>query len=281
MPDNSQIDAWNGASGRAWAEHVDHIESMLVPFSEAVFERLDLRAGDRVVDLGCGVGGTTRSIAAMVAPAVAVGVDISLPMLDAARTRASAMGITNIEFRQHDVEREPLGSATFDLAFSRFGVMFFAEPERAFAHVHAALVRGGRLGFICFQGPFDNPMLVVPLMAAAAHVPMLPLPGPTEPGPFSLADPDRIRSLLGGAGFDQIVVDTGPSSADLGAADDLEGVARRALLQNPAISSGLVAAPEAERDAAIAAAMEAMSAHIVDGRIVMGTATWVVTAVAA
>lgn len=280
MADNSQIDAWNGASGRAWAEHVDDIESMLVPFSDAVFERLDLRGGDRVVDVGCGVGGTTCAIAARVAPAVAVGVDISVPMLDAARARASAMGRTNVEFRQHDVERESLGSASFDVAFSRFGVMFFAEPELAFAQIRAALAPGGRLGFICFQGPFDNPMLVVPLMAAAAHVPMLPLPGPTEPGPFSLADPARIRSLLDGAGFDEIVVDPGPSSADVGGADDLEGVAHRALLQNPAISSGLVAAPASERDAAITAAMEAMSQHIVGGRIVMGAGTWVVTAIA-
>lgn len=281
MAQNSQLDAWNGESGRAWVEHVDHFDSMLAPFGQAVIDRLALRSGDRVVDLGCGVGATTLSIAASVAPAMVVGVDISEPMLAVARARASAMGSPNVAFRLHDIQDEPLEPGSFEVAFSRFGVMFFPEPERAFTRVRHALVDGGRLGFICFQGPFDNPMILQPVMAAAAHVEMLPPPGPTEPSPFSLADPDRVRSLLQGAGFADIRIEPGPSSADLGSAHDLESTARRALEQNPGIAPGLAAAAPSARQAAIDAAVESMSQHVVDGRVVMGAATWVVTARAA
>jgi SAM-dependent methyltransferase len=279
MAQNLQVDAWNGESGRAWVEHVDHFDSMLAPFGDAVVDRLELRAGDRVVDIGCGVGGTTLSIARSVAPVVAVGVDISVPMLEAARGRARTTGCPNVEFRYHDVQDEPL-APSFDVAFSRFGVMFFPEPHRAFAHIRDALGPGpgGRLGFVCFQGPFDNPMILQPVMAAAAHVEMLSPPGPTDPSPFSLADPDRMRLLLEGAGFGDIVIESGPSSADLGDADDLEAMARRALEQNPGIAPGLAAASASSRAAAISAAAAVMAQHVVDGRVVMGAATWVVTA---
>jgi SAM-dependent methyltransferase len=281
MAENPQIAAWNGESGRAWVEHVDEFDSMLAPFGLAVIDRLELCTGDRVLDIGCGVGATVLSMAASVAPALVVGVDISEPMLAAARARAAAMGCSNVEFRLHDVQNEPLEASSFDVAFSRFGVMFFPEPEQAFAHVHHALVDGGRLGFVCFQGPFDNPMILQPVMAAAAHVEMLPPPGPTEPSPFSLADPDRVRSLLQAAGFGDIAIESGPTSADLGPADDLESTARRALEQNPGIAPGLAGAPPTTRQAAIDAAADVMSNHVVDGRIVMAAATWVVTARAA
>ncbi len=278
MDRNPQLDAWNGESGRAWVQHVDHFDSMLAPFGDAVVERLELCAGDRIVDLGCGVGATTLSIARIVEPATVVGVDISVPMLEAARARARATGCSNVEFRHHDIQDVPLAAASFDVAFSRFGVMFFPQPDRAFGHVRDALVSGGRLGFVCFQGPFDNPMILQPVMAAAAHVEMLPPPGPTEPSPFSLADPDRVRSLLQDAGFGDIVIEPGPTSADLGPADDLEGTARRALEQNPGIAPGLAAASPENRQAAIAAATEVISGHVVDGRVVMGAATWIVSA---
>ncbi len=278
MAENPQVAAWNGESGRAWVEHVDHFDSMLAPFGQAVIDRLELRTGDRVLDIGCGVGATALAMAASVAPALVVGVDISEPMLAAARVRAAAMGSSNVQFRMHDVQDEPLEASSFDVAFSRFGVMFFSQPERAFAHVRRALVDGGRLGFVCFQGPFDNPMILQPVMAAAAHVEMLPPPGPTEPSPFSLADPERVRSLMRGAGFGDILIEAGPTSADLGSADDVESTARRALEQNPGIAPGLAAASSTSRQAAIAAAAAVMSQHVTDGRIVMGASTWVVTA---
>jgi len=278
MVENPQVGVWNGESGRAWAEHADHFDRMLAPFGDSVLERLGLRPGDRVLDVGCGVGATTVAIAGLVAPAMAVGVDISVPMLDAARVRAVTTGCSNVEFRHHDVQDAPIGTASFDVAFSRFGVMFFPEPDRAFAHIRESLVSGGRFGFVCFKGPFDNPMILQPVTAAAAHVELLPPPGPTEPSPFSLADPDRVRALLEGAGFTDVAIEAGPASGDLGSSDDLKSTARRALEQNPGIAPGLAAAPRADRERAIAAAADSMLPYVMDGRVVMGAGTWIVTA---
>lgn len=278
MTDLPQTDVWNGESGRAWVAHVDDFDAMLGPFGDAVLERLDLGPGDRVVDVGCGVGATTLTMAPLVAPATVVGVDISVPMLDAARARAARVGLSNVEFRRVDVQRDPLGAASFDVAFSRFGVMFFDEPERAFLNLRHGVGDTGRLGFVCFQGPFDNPMILAPVMAAAAHVELLAPPGPTVPGPFSLADPERIRTLLDAAGWIDVRVEPGPSTADLGSADDIEATARRALEQNPGIAPGLAKASPTDRAAAVAAAVDALAPHVVDGRVVMAAATWVVTA---
>ncbi len=278
MADNPQVDVWNGESGRAWTEHVDHFDRMLAPFGEAVLHRLDLRSGDRVLDIGCGVGATTLAIAAKVTPSLVVGADLSAEMLKAARARAHDADLTNVEFRLLDVQEDPFEVASFDVVFSRFGVMFFPDPSRAFANVRRGLVDGGRLGFVCFQAPMENPMILGPVFAAAAHVAMLPPPGPTEPSPFSLADPDRVRELLDGAGFVDVVIEPGPSHGDLGGADDIEAAARRAIEQNPGLAPGFAAATPEARSAAVAAAVEVMSSHVVDGRVVMGAATWIVTA---
>lgn len=278
MPENPQVEVWNGESGRAWTEQAGHFDDMLEPFGVAVLDRLALRPGDRVLDMGCGTGATTRAIAGLVAPAIVVGVDISVPMLTAARRRRDEVGPANVEFRTVDLQEAAFDADSFDVAFSRLGVMFFPDPVRAFDNVRRGLVVGGRLGFVCFGGPFENPMILAPVMAAAEHVAVLPPPGPTEPGPFSFADPERLRTLLGDAGFVDVSIEAGPDVADLGPADDLLAVAQRALEQNPGVAPGLAAATPRARRSAIEAAADAMAPHATDGRVVMAAACWVVLA---
>lgn len=278
MSDNPQTRIWNDVSGTAWSVHAEHFDAMLEPFGEAVLARLDVRDHERVVDVGCGTGATTVRLASIAASST--GVDLSAPMLAAARGRAAAAGATNIDFLEADVEAAPFGSSTFDVAFSRLGVMFFTDPVRAFGHVRQSLVDGGRLGFVCFGPPPDNPFILVPVMAAAAHLPMLPPPGPADPGPFSLANPERTGSILAAAGFGDVSIERGPASMTIGPADDLPGVARRALEQNPGTAAGLVAATPTARDTALAATAAALEPHIVDGQVVLGASTWIVTATA-
>lgn len=280
MSNNAQIKVWNELVGSTWATHADHFDATLEPFGEAVLDSLAVRPHERVVDIGCGAGANTLRLATVAAPATVVGVDVSQPMLATASRRAAAAGIANVEFTEADVGAHQLGSDVFDVAFSRFGVMFFADPVRAFANIRESLAPGGRLGFVCFQMPWDNPFILVPTMAAAAHLEMGPPPPLTEPGPFSLADPQHTESILSAAGFGSIRIEPGPASAVLGAADDLEALGRRVLEQNPAAAAALAAAAPAAQAAAIDASRAALAPHAADGVVRMAAATWIVTATA-
>lgn len=278
MSDNPQMSVWNEEVGAAWVTHADHFDASLHPHGEAVLRALGVRAGERVVDLGCGAGASTLQLAAAAAPGAVLGVDLSKPMLGLAAHRAATQGVANVTFSEHDVEAVPLDASTFDVAFSRFGVMFFNDPVRAFTHIRGSLVAGGRLGFVCFQMPFDNPFIVVPIMAAAPILKMGPPPPLTEPGPFSFADPARVTQILTSAGFGSIAIEPGPTSMELGAADDLSAMALRLLEQNPSAAEVFaVATPSMQADA-VAAAAESLAPYVVDGRVTMAAATWIVTA---
>src|SRR5207249_2793421 len=118
----------------------------LRPFAEAVIEKAALGAPDRVLDIGCGCGSTTVLAAARAAHAV--GVDISAAMLEFARVRARDMRVSNVRFEQADAQTHPFGAASFDVAMSRFGIMFFDDPVAAFANIGRALAPRGRMVFV-------------------------------------------------------------------------------------------------------------------------------------
>lgn len=194
--------------GPTWAELEANLHLVGGPPGRVAMDGLGLQPGEKVLDLGCGAGGTTVEIARRVAPGgTAVGVDIASTMLDAGRSRASKEGVDNIEFVHADVQVSDIGEAEFDAAFSQFGVMFFADPVAAFRNVGRSLKPGGRLSFACWQNVFANEWMLIPAAAAMAAAGATPqLPGPDQPGPFSLADPDRVRSILEEAGFTDIEV---------------------------------------------------------------------------
>lgn len=278
---DEQSTLWNEVVGDAWVEHADHFDRTLQPFGDAALQRLELQPGDRVLDIGCGTGATTVQIGSLVEPTKVVGVDVSSPMLAAARRRASAAGCANVEFRELDVQHSLLGVGEFDAAFSRFGVMFFTDPVRAFRRINESLVDGGRVGFVCFQSPPQNPFIVVPVMIAAALLGLGGPPSPTEPGPFSFADPDVVTGILHAAGFVDLAIEPGPTQADLGNATDLTQLATRLVEQNPGVAPTFVAATPERRAIIVDAVAEALRSHVVDGNVTMGAATWVVTARAA
>ncbi len=277
MDNIEQSALWNEAVGQAWVTHADHFDDTLLPFGNAVLGRLALRSGERVVDIGCGTGATTVAIASLVAPASVTGVDLSAPMLSEARARAHAGGITNIDFVLTDVQAQSAWADAFDVAFSRFGVMFFSDPAAAFTNIRRSLRAGGRVGFVCFQGPSENPFILVPVSAAGAHLELPPPPGPNDPSPFAFADPDRVTSILDAAGFTDVVIEPGPTEAVLGSADDLQVLATRVLEQNPTVAPTLAVASPDARAAAIDAATEALRAHTSGGKVVLAAATWIVT----
>lgn len=275
---DEQAKVWNGTSGRAWTRHADDFDEVLAPFGRAAMDVLDLGPGSSVLDVGCGTGATARELARRVAPGRVTGIDISEPMLDEARARTSAERLGNVEFVHADVEQLDPSPGSHDAVFSRFGVMFFGDPERAFANLAAAVRGDGELGFICFKGPGDNPFIAVPLLTAAAHVDLGELPPPDSPGPFSLADPDRIRSILGAAGWTDVVVTDGPDRTDMGPAGDPVGLAWRVLEQNPLSCRALERSDPEQRNAAVDAVAAALAGHAEGDRIRMGAGTWVVHA---
>jgi ubiquinone/menaquinone biosynthesis C-methylase UbiE len=209
------MDAANGEQSEFWQElapnwlaSVNHTELVSGPFGIAAMESLSLGAGQHVLDVGCGDGSTTLELARRVGPGgTAVGVDIAPAMLDAARARAAAEGIDNASFVVADAQTEGLGSSEFDAGFSRFGVMFFADPVAAFVNIRKSLRPGGAFAFACWDNVFANEWMFLPASAVVEVTGSLPpMPGPAEPGPFSLADPDRAASVLGEAGFTSVTV---------------------------------------------------------------------------
>lgn len=204
-PNAQQIEYWNEVSGARWVAMNDVVDAQISPLGEAAMERAAVAPGERVLDVGCGCGQTSLQLAERVGGSGAVlGVDISAVMLARARERAEEQGFGQVEFRNADAQTEPF-SGDFDLVFSRFGVMFFASPQAAFSNLLSALRPGGRLTCLTWQALAANPWMLVPMAAAAKHLPPSGSPpNPDAPGPFAFADATRVEAFLKGAGFEAV-----------------------------------------------------------------------------
>ncbi len=271
----TQIEHWNGDEARHWIDEQDRYDRQLAPFAAELLRAAAIGSAERVLDVGCGCGGTTMLAAN--AAKEAHGVDISAPMLDHARTRAAAAKIANVQFHQADAQTQAFEPASFDVAISRFGVMFFDDPDAAFANIARALRPGGRLAFVCWQELGRNDWLLVPGMAAAQHVPLPDLGPPGGPGMFSLADPDHLHKLLQATGF--VDIDVSPFEVPMLLAGGGSLDATLEFLLASGIGHALLA--DADPDAAargVDAARRALASHCDDEGVRLGAATWVVTA---
>jgi SAM-dependent methyltransferase len=199
-----QAEAWNGYEGTYWAENQDRYDAVNSEFNAPLFTAAAIGEQEQVLDIGCGNGQTTRLAARRAPRGQVVGIDLSAPMLARARATAADEGLTNVRFEQGDAQVQPFPEGRFDVAISRFAVMFFADPVAAFANIGRALRPGGRMAFVCFQDMRRNEWLRVLLSALAAHVPLPDFARPGAPGMFSLADPARIGEVLTGAGFEAV-----------------------------------------------------------------------------
>jgi len=220
MPaDNSeQIAEWNGTLGQRWVEMQREIDRIVVPFGNAALKAAAPQPGNRVTDIGCGCGDTSIAIARIVGETGAVlGIDVSRPMLEVARSRGALANCAHLVFRNADASEADLPANT-DLLFSRFGVMFFSHPSQAFGHLRKSLRSGGRCVFVCWRAPRDNAWAMTPLTAARVAMGITPPPAdPDAPGPFAFADEGRLRAILLGAGFDAVDVQRFDAALPLGA----------------------------------------------------------------
>jgi ubiquinone/menaquinone biosynthesis C-methylase UbiE len=166
---------------------------------EVLRRTYNIRADDRVLDIGCGTGQTTRDAARSARQGSALGVDVSASMIERARELAQAERVHNVAFEQGDAQAHRFPEDGFDLAISRFGTMFFDDPVAAFANIAVALRPTGRLVMMVWQEHEHNEWSVA-IERALSHEGS-PLPGPQAREPFSLADQDTVEAILGAAGF--------------------------------------------------------------------------------
>jgi len=195
-----QRQRWNGAAGHAWVASQAVLDRLFEPLADQLADQAAARRSEQLLDVGCGTGSTTVAIARRLGPTAAcVGVDISEPMLAAARQRAGRDGVA-ATFICADAQIYPFEPGRFDLIVSRFGVMFFQDSVEAFANLRRAARDGGELRMIVWRGPADNPFMTVAQRAAA---PVLPLPErpPDAPGQFAFADDERVRGILRASGW--------------------------------------------------------------------------------
>ena len=244
-----QIAYWNGLGGQHWTDRQPVQDVLLAPISQILIERSGTKAGERIVDVGCGCGSTSIALAELVVPdGFVLGVDISTPML--ARARELAPKDLPLEFVLADATVYPFDPGSFDLVTSRFGVMFFADPVVSFANLRQALKASGRLAFACWREPRLNPWMMVPLQAAYKHVPKLPQLGPEDPGPFAFASEERVNRILREAGFAGIRMEPRDLTLDLAIGRGLDAAVQGALEIGPA-SRALAEHPEDVRAAAM------------------------------
>ena len=256
----------------AWAEVRESLELQLAPLGRRALAALAPRPGESVLDIGCGGGETAVELARLVAPdGTVVGVDLSAAVLSFAQR--AAKGYERVRFIQADAQVFRFEPASFDVAFSRFGVMFFADPTAAFINIRRSLRPNGRLAFVCWRALEENPLDILPLRAASAHLPPQPPHDPDAPGPFAFADPDRVRGILERAGFGQIEITSRDEQVGSGDLDTMLAVCSRVgalgriLRENPGL-----------RAETLPAVRSALAAHDGPDGVRLNAATWIVTA---
>jgi SAM-dependent methyltransferase len=195
------------------AQDAERYEVVSGGYDAALFAAAAIGPQDRVLDIGCGYGATTRQAARLASAGHALGNDLVEPVLEQARAFAAADGIANVAFEAGDAQTHPFRTGAFDVAISRFGVMFFADPVAAFANIRRALRPGGRLAFATVGRPQDNDL---PRVIASV---MRDRPDPDPAGTrtvHSLADPEHVHDLLTHAGFREVGVSSAETIVELG-----------------------------------------------------------------
>ena len=263
---------WDEHSDRAFADMQEPLDRQLAPLGHRAQAALAPKPGERIADIGCGTGQTTLELAAAIGVTGKVlGLDISPACLAIAKTRAAQT--PQIEFILGDAQEFAFPPKSFDAVFSRFGVMFFADPTTAFRNIRTALKPGGRLTFVCWRDPKEVDLLALPFTAVKHLLPEQPPPVPDAPGPFGLANAERTKTILRDAGYSDIAItpyDEKTGSGDVAASLEVAlrvGVLGRLVRENPEY-----------KDIVTEPVRAALKAHDTPGGVKLKAAVWIVTA---
>lgn len=271
MANERNREHWN-RSGDMWVAYQRTYDCMLEPIGALLLDSAAPTSGQRVLDIGCGYGTTSLEVAKL--GAHVHGVDISTPMVIAARER-----VPTATFALTDAQTEPLGGP-YDAVISRFGVMFFDDPVAAFSNIADHTKPGGQMTFVCWndQARSSAAWAGGELIRAALPSPPPPL-HPHAPGPFAFADPDRTREILSDAGWTDISIAAHEVPCAVGWPDS-DGVEERLAVVLAAEAGQLMRdqIPLDEQPALIDATRASLQERVVDGAVRLHASIWLVSA---
>jgi ubiquinone/menaquinone biosynthesis C-methylase UbiE len=277
-PNAREVQYWNSAQTRAWADEYEVIDRLFAGLTRVALDHAAPKLGERVIDIGCGSGTTVVELAARVGPTgYVLGADVSKPSVEKAQERIAAAGVQQAEITLCDVSTHTFPANSFDLVFSRFGVMFFADPVAAFANIHKAMKSDGRLAVAVFRTPQENKWATAALAAVRHLLPPITPPGPEDPGQFSWADAARVHRILETAGFQDISLTPHDPEMPLAGRGGAAEAASFMSRVGPVVRAMSDASEQRQKE--VRAALEAFF-KIHDGPkgIVLPGAIWVVTA---
>jgi SAM-dependent methyltransferase len=269
-----QAAAWDGHEGDVWTEHADRYDRASRRIWQRFVKGQLIGRADRVLDVGCGTGGPTRHVARLAAGGDVMGIDLSTRMLELARSRSADEGLDNVTFVRGDAQVFPFEPDVFDIAMSSFGTMFFNDPVAAYANIGGGLRRNGMIALLAWRTLQENEWLMS-LRSALAVGRELPTPPPDAPTPFALANPERVRSILGSAGFDDVELEPIDELIELGtdASDAMEFARTMGIVEG--LTAGLDREARAQAMSNLAALFRERQTA---GGVLLASAAWLVTA---
>lgn len=269
-----QAAAWDGHEGDMWTEHAERYERAAWRHEQRFLDAGLIADDSQVLDVGCGTGKSTRDVAGLASRGAVLGVDLSAAMLQRAREETQATGLTNVTYEQADAQIHPFLPDAFDVAMSSFGAMFFNDPVAAFTNIGRGVRSGGTLALLAWRELHRNEWLVG-LRGALAMGRQLPEPPPDAPTPFSLADPDRVRGILGQAGYTDVGFE--PIDEPIEVGKDVDDAF--AFTQVMGIVEGLSHDLDADAKAeAMDNIRKLLAEHETSDGVLLGTSAWLITA---
>jgi SAM-dependent methyltransferase len=277
-PNAREVHYWNSACTRAWADEYQAIDRLFTGLTRVALDHAAAKPGERVIDIGCGSGTTVLELADRVGPSgYVLGADVSKSSVETARERVAAAAVHQAEIMLCDVSTHIFAARSFDLVFSRFGVMFFADPVAAFANIHKAMKPDGRLALAVFRTLQENTWATATVVAVRHLLPPITPPSPEEPGQFSWGDAARVHRILEAAGFRDVCLTPHDPAMPLAGPGGAAEAASFMSRVGPVVRA-MSEAPE-ERRHEVRAALEAFfRSREGPGGIVLQGAIWIVTA---
>ena len=271
---------WSGSGGEMWVKDQAVFDRRLQSLGNAALQKIEFKTGMDIVDIGCGSGTTTLDILAVVGEKGSVtGVDISQPLLQLAAKRVEISGLTSATFLNQDVQTKPLDASSFDAAFSRFGVMFFEDPTKAFVNINQALRSGGQLAFVCFQSPERNLWASLGQRVFEKHLGIKMYEDKRAPGPFAFQEKSYISAILEAAGFVDIAIEGVEKTVDWYSGISISQAVDNLLRANPIVAEKLTAAVVSSRDLIRAKLETSYAEYTSGGNIRFPAAVWIVSAI--